>query len=88
MRKMKIPDKVKVGGIVWKVEMVSELKEVNGYLDFATGIIKIDKRMPEDIKKLTLLHEIIHSINCEFEEKETQYISSILYQVLKDNFGF
>jgi hypothetical protein len=85
---MKIPNKVKVGGIVWKVEMVSELKDINGYLDFATGVIKIDSRMPEDIKKLTLLHEIIHSINCQFGEEEIQYISSILYQVLKDNFGF
>ncbi len=53
------------------------------------GKITLTKKMPEDVKDETLLHEILHMIvdsnSIKLEEKDVCVISNCLYAILKDN---
>jgi len=92
---MKIPNKIKVGGIDYEIEMV-DYKEN----DFAE--IKIWGKTERDKCKIvlyngvnpqrlweTLFHEIIHIIDRHFDinlnESKVERLSNGIYQVLKDN---
>jgi len=92
---MKIPSKIKVSGVWYKIEIAKDTSDDmneaqnRGRVLFGKGIIKIlDSYFPES-KNRTLLHEIIHilddDLGLDLEEKTIRRLASGLYQVLKDN---
>lgn len=89
---MEIPDKLKIGGMVWRVffeEHLSSGRELFGETRFMSQEIAIEKRAHPQRCEETLLHEIIEVINHNCELKLEHYkitaLASCLYQVLKDN---
>ena len=96
---MKIPKKLKIGGMIWEVEESSDV--VNEGSCFAsthplTQKFFIDPKIKQQKKEQALIHEILHAVwwtngmrSREDLKKEEEYIvdslSQGLYQVLKDN---
>lgn len=91
---MKI-DKLKILATEYKVEEVEQIDKYQrllGQIEYAEQIIKIDKNISEDMKKETLIHEILHGVfeklgyeELNDDEQKVQSISSTLYLVLKEN---
>lgn len=89
---MKIPKKLKVGGLVYKikeVDVVDGSTENWGYCNRKDLIIEIRKDMAKERKEETFLHELLHACDHQgdfFVSIETlNNFNYILYQVLKDN---
>jgi len=93
---MKIPDKIKIGGIDWKIELIKEATDdINdkasymGRVLFKKHKILILNSYPIERQFKTLLHEIIHVLDEDlkigFEENDICRLEVGLYQVLKDN---
>ena len=89
---MKIPKRLKIGGHIVTVKIVEIPKEdCDG--DFSTygNLIRIDKRLPQSQREVTLIHEIFHALNSVIDDKNPaahsliESISQQFYQVLKDN---
>lgn len=81
--------KIKIGGIQYQVQFVepSKLQENNdkGMVDFDNSIIYIGQDMCREQKEATLLHEIIHCVNSQFDEQTTEFLATAFYQIIKDN---
>ena len=99
---MKIPDKVKVAGHVYKVEWDDERLSNEGLIgetDHNLCVIYLcryfhsKKISAKSMIDETLLHEILHAIDVNYNnhalsEEETTRLATGLHQVLKDNFKF
>lgn len=88
---MKIPNKLKIGGHIFKI-VESDLKNICGETDLTKLTISLDKKLPNSIKSSTLFHEILcHGINSTFTgdaHLAHSYMDSVseqIYQVLSDN---
>ena len=74
------------------VEVVNKEEPRFGQVDFFESKIRIDKSLSEDMKKQTLLHEILHCI-CQGlglydigeNENAIQSMATALYDVSKSN---
>lgn len=78
--------------IVEEVEQIDRYERLLGQIEYAEQKIKIDKNISEDMKKETLLHEIIHGIleklnyrEINEDEQKVHSIASTMYLVLKEN---
>ena len=75
-----------------EVEQIDKYQRLLGQIEYTEQKIKIDKNISEDMKKETLIHEILHGIleklgYTEFNEDEQKVhsIASTMYLVLKEN---
>ncbi len=86
-------DKINILGAVYQiqeVEVVNKEEPRKGEIDFLTGVIKIDKNMPQELKEQVLMHEILHAV-CDllgyeklcFDEKKVQGLATALHQIFK-----
>ena len=85
---MKIPNKIKVGGHIYKIvfQKTTDLADNGcGKIDRVKGVIFIDKDLIQSEKELTFFHEVIHSINTELKELEVDFLAQAIYAFLKDN---
>lgn len=84
---LQIPDRIKIGGLNYKVSLVDPeiIDNSMGSFNPALGEIQIRNDIRQEQKEATLLHEILHAINNEMEEKEVEALAQALYQVLSDN---
>lgn len=86
---MKIPKQLKVGGHIIKVDSTSELPGEDGSFSSRENMIRICKLLPQSQKEMTLIHEILHSLNSTFHQGDKHTIldslAEQLYQVLSDN---
>lgn len=90
---MNIPNKLKIGGLVYDVILENGKKEhgsVNiGATSSSSLKIWIEKEMPKSLQISTLIHEVLESINYQNDLNLThQTITTLennLYQVLNDN---
>lgn len=94
---MKIPKKVKVGGVTYKVKEVDEVQQINCRNGFTTvglwepieSVIYLDKHLEKQAKERMFLHELFHAIfdhcNIEQAEDKVELLSTALYMVIKDN---
>ncbi len=94
---MNIPDKVKIGGIEYKVIQTDQTLLLNGRE--CAGIIHYEETFIElsnkrDIQKIkeTLCHEIVHGMSRERgldwkddDELYTEELGKALYSLIKDN---
>ena len=83
---MKIPKKIKVGGLVYDVEVVDAIENsgAQARTHHDTQIIYI-RKMKQERMEQTFFHELMHCINNELTEWEVESISVGVFQVLKDN---
>lgn len=89
---MKIPDKVTIMGIPYKVtevDVVRKNEALWGEIDYQKQEIRLDKELAPQKKEQVFTHEVLHGILEAIGEKElnedenlVQGISSALYQVL------
>jgi len=87
---MKIPNELKIGGHIIKVDMSQKLDGANGKFEYDENTIYICKTLPQSQKESTLIHEIMHGLNSTFMDRDLGHLlldslSEQLYQVLKDN---
>lgn len=89
---MIIPPTIKIAGVTYTVEPVSQLRaddNCSGRALFTKGIIQLDDSLCADIANATLLHEVIEVINTENELKMShrmiQSLATQIYGVVKDN---
>ena len=89
---MQIPKKIKIGGLVFKVEFHDNLTTGSGsygQMRPAEMKIVIDSTIAKPMQESTFLHEIIEILNTNLElGMEHKVISAMeagLYQVIKDN---
>jgi hypothetical protein len=85
-------DKVKIGGILYKVSKIKDLARDRGHLGECCGnnaTIGLDDNLHSDVERKVLLHEIIEAINFEYElelaHNKISTLESSLYQVIMDN---
>jgi len=92
---MKIPKKINIGGIDFKIEIIKDISndlniaEYRGKVLFKKDKILILDSYSNKGKFRTLLHEIIHILDDNYRLELTEELiirlASGLYQVLKDN---
>lgn len=85
-------DKVKIGGIVYSVEIKEDLVGHTGNwgeTNLKKTTIVLDSNMSKQRTDQTLVHEIVHGIfeeaGFEQDEDKVNRLGIVLYQVLKDN---
>lgn len=95
---MKIPDKIRIGGIEYTIIHESRLNNgqtlLAGQIRPVDCVIAIAEESGHEYKCLTLWHEIMHGIEEEFQielgENREHIIEAFargVYQVLRDNAG-
>lgn len=89
---MKTTQKIKIGGVVYTIHLVPDMKmedDCSGKAVFGKALIKLDEGLHPDLMNATFLHEIIEVINAENEynlpHRTIQGLATQLYQVIKDN---
>lgn len=94
---MKIPKKVKIGGVTYVVEFRKNDTDTMGVLNLGQlhyhhGKLSIDENMPKDIQEQVFLHEVTHGMLRMMGRKdlnEDEYfvdgLSYILHQIMRDN---
>lgn len=87
---MKIPTRIKICALWYDVKQVnpSEIDSESfhaGDCDDHTQTIRISKTMSQEMKEVTLLHEILHAIDIQLDHDLVELLSQALYQVLKEN---
>lgn len=75
-----------------EVEQIDKYQRLLGQIEYTEQKIKIDKSLSEDMKRETLMHEILHGIleklgydNINEDEQKVHSIASTMYLVLKEN---
>lgn len=89
---MKVPDKVRVGGLDFDVKMPKEIDggENIGKADVAKRKIEIEKGLSDSTTLSVLWHECIHlaliqSGRPDHEEPLVEVMEYAIYQILRDN---
>ena len=86
---MNIPKKLKIGGHTYKVNLTKDENLVRGgsfgNRNCNDMTINISSELGKSEQEATLLHEILHAINTEWEECLVENVAQGLYQVLVDN---
>lgn len=90
---MTIPDKIKIGGLVYSVELVDtvDLTDHNtaGIVSYSLQKILIDNHMGLDFTNKVFLHELLHVMfkHCGLDQDESviDRLAYCLYEVLKEN---
>ena len=75
-----------------EVDYVNKYEPVRGQINHMTAEILVDRHLPEKIKTVTLLHEILHAI-CDLlgyddlgeDEEKIKGLSTALHQVLTEH---
>ena len=85
---MKIPNKVKIQGRTYKVQIQKETDIVSNDCGKSLrnkGLIAIDADLIQGEKEITFFHEVIHLLNGELKETECEWMAGAIYGFLKDN---
>lgn len=84
---MKIPSKIKIGGIMYDVKFVNddEIDARFAEIDYPTDTISIKKILSQNQKEAAFFHEMLHAINSKMNESTIEFMAQMIYQVMKDN---
>lgn len=81
---MKIPKKLKIGGIIYKVTL--DTHEKTSFIDREFNVLNINPRLSREQMDIAFFHEIIHGLNLAItDEIFTEGLAQGLHQVFKDN---
>ena len=81
---MKLPKSIKIGGIVYKVDIVPMGDDL-GQTDFRTSEIRISKDLNDNQKLASFIHEAIHCVNTQLTEEQVDYLALSINQIIVDN---
>ena len=96
MRKIKVPRKIRVGGIDYTIVKPSKKTDrqlysngLDGHHGAYTHELVVSSILSEEDASLTLLHEILHAIDTVYnnhglDERTVSVISNGLYQALRE----
>lgn len=65
-----------------------ELEGSLGETDYARHIIKIDTRVTDQARQLTLVHEALHAFCPWLEEKEVEQLTGPVFALISENHEF
>lgn len=85
-----LPKRMKIGGLSYRVKRLAVDKMAAGEMAYVfrpKQEIVIRDDLQGGYAWLVLLHEVIHEMNCDNSERETEYQAAAWFQFLKDN-GF
>lgn len=89
---MIIPDKIKIGGLIYDVKHQKNVSRDRGSLGISCGNsqeIEIEESLSDQMKKHVLIHEIIEQINFLYEldlpHPKILILEAAIYQVITDN---
>lgn len=94
---MKIPEKIRIGGVEYAVTDVENLNDgmrmLYGDVTWEDSTIRLKSDQGHQYKCITLWHEIVHALihhgqvnlDDDVEEKVAEVLGFGLYQVLQDN---
>lgn len=84
---MRIPKRIKIGGLQYRVKLVKKISNrgESGETDSGKLVISLQSDAKKEALEVTFLHEILHAININLDEKEVEYLAMALYQVMRDN---
>lgn len=89
---MKIPGKVKIGGLIFSVERIKNL--VRDYNSFGESCgnsqeIRLDADMSEQLTESTFIHEVLHMLDFVYcirmEHDQVRQLESAILAFIKDN---
>lgn len=90
---MKIPKKLKIGGVTYRVEQTKNLTlgsaTYSGEIDWAECVIRICPGNPQKMKA-DFVHEMVHGIlvrlgYTDHDEKKVDELGKALYMIFEDN---
>jgi len=83
---------LKIMGVQYQINFVDDNTRTDcamGRMDSKAAIININKSMPEDNQRVTLLHEVMHCLsemlNLELTEKRIAGLSTGIFEVMEIN---
>lgn len=87
---MKVPKTIKLAGKVVVIKY-KKLSDCYGYCDFEKNTIFLARGLNKQLKSQTLVHEVVHFINCILEkntevhdaEKYVGPLSELLFQFIE-----
>lgn len=90
---MKIPKRVKVGGITYKVKLINGVDKADEFTVGAwrgkDGVIYIDKNVSKRMQEHFFIHELMHALffHCDIEQDEhkVSLLATALEMIIKDN---
>lgn len=84
---MRIPNKIKIGSIVYAVEFVDDdvLDGSIGDICRYKNIIRLSKTAAPEQLNATFWHEVIHAINDKFDEITVEFLALSLNQIFTEN---
>lgn len=84
---MKFKDKYKIGGHWFDLKLTpcDNIDGGVGDFDRNNGIIRVSSDLQKSHREQAFLHEVMHIVNNEMEEKEIEYLSQAIYAFLSDN---
>ena len=98
---MKIPDTLKIGGHIVRVDKTDDMPTMSGNMGQswnAYNSIKINTHFPESQQAITLVHEILHHVMSNLgyaykkddavvihSEQTVEALAQGIFQVLRDN---
>ena len=90
---MNIPDKIKIGGKIYKVEITDNLVlgcDYSGECVESDLIIRVRPNLAEGHKETVFLHELLHAVHNflgynNHDEKKIDELANTLHMVIQDN---
>lgn len=88
---MQIPGRIKVGAIWYTIRQVGQSQidtescATMGDCDYQTQTIRIAEGVSQEMKEVTLFHEILHAVDCQLDHDLVELLAQSLYQVFKEN---
>lgn len=82
---MKIPDKLKIRGVVFDVTFSELENKLFGDYNELPPVIRINKNAGKDFQEITLFHEALHILRGDIKEQWIRDFAWELWQFLKDN---
>lgn len=81
-----IPEKIKVGGLIYDVKVVDDLENENACAttSFKKLEITIEKGNPQYMQQV-FIHEVLHAMNGEWNDERIEFLAMSLYQFFMDN---
>ncbi len=84
---MRIPKKLKINAITYDIVFTADekIKDCLGKVSWRENKIYIDESLGQLQREATLLHEILHVINSNYDNKEVEFLSQAFHQIINDN---
>jgi hypothetical protein len=81
---IQIPKSIKIGGLNYSVTVVENLPTACADTNFQKQAIRIEEAHPKFMQQ-AFIHEILHTINGEWDELSVEFMAMAWFQIFQDN---